>query len=152
MSTLLRAAIAKAALYTPVPPRTAYGYYNPPAAPADASASAKRYLQLCLELRCAPLVAAVFERISTAGFAPAQAQECARSVLIPLVAWCAERMRARPEDRAALEAHIQELRERAVGLYLDWMAANASVVGRAEVAKAVDVTVVEGKPEVFMEK
>ncbi|GJE87366.1 hypothetical protein PsYK624_034490 [Phanerochaete sordida] len=154
VSSLLSAAIAKTVFFKPAPAQPAYynswRYPPQPQAPAtDYTVVAKSCIQTCVVLGCAELVGAVLARVGdTATLNARRAQECARTLMLPVVAACAERMRVAPQS-VPQDAFVM-LKEKAVTLYFDGFAANAAGVTRADVAALVGATLADGDATVFV--
>ena len=109
----------------------------------------KQCVQLCTDLSCGSLVPSIFDRVTNvASFAAADAQGRAKTVLLPLVAWCLELRRTSPG--IVPEASFEKLRSTGVQLYLDWLAANPTALAREHVATLSQAIVVDGDPTSFM--
>lgn len=114
ISALLAAAISKATIYTPPPPppkpEDFYSYlkpFQPPAPPFDPTFEAKRYTQLCFDLRCLELVASVVDRaLNAPGLSPADVQDCVTTVLVPLFTTLLT-LSADPPTRHAISPALQ---------------------------------------------
>ena len=157
ISTLLGAAIASATFFTPAPPpplRLAHANWHipqPPPPTVDHAALAKRYTQTCVALGCPDLVGTVLDRAGdTAALTPPHAQECARTVMLPLVAACADHMREKPDS--VLRDKLEGLRAKAMGLYLEWFAAKKESLTRLDVAGLIEVAVVDGDASTLVER
>ncbi|GJE87377.1 hypothetical protein PsYK624_034600 [Phanerochaete sordida] len=157
ISALLRAGIAKAPFFVPTLPKPPVPFGrayqrappSPPPPATDRAALAKRYVQTCVVLGCADLVGAVLARVGdTSTLDAAQARECARAVMTPVVAACAQRMRGAPGSVPAEEFAV--LREKAVRLVFEAFAENAAHVTRADVAALIGATLVDGDATTFV--
>lgn len=152
MPTLLTTAISKAILYKPKPapayPYT-YGYNRPAPAADEPDKAAKTYVRICFQLGCPQLVGAVIERvISSSNATPADAEDCARSVMLPLAAFVTKQLRAHPA--APPVPQLETLRTTAMKLYLDWVEKNSRLMDRGEVAKLLAMCVVNRDPTVLI--
>ena len=157
ISTLLSAAIASATFFRPAPPplpRFAYASWHLPQLPppaVDHAVLAKCYMQTCVALGCPDLVGAVLDRAGdTAALTPPHAQECARMVMLPLVAACADHMREKLDS--VLRDKLEELRAKAMELYLEWFAAKKESLTRLDVAGLIEVAVVDGDASMLVER
>ena len=82
--------------------------------------------------------------------AGSRARECARAMMTPVVAACAERMRTAPGSVPAGE--FEALREKAVRLVFEAFAENAAHVTRADVAALIGATLVDGDATTFVNR
>lgn len=75
----------------------------------------KKFIELCLDLRCKELVGTVMERVlqsAGSGTSALWTQDYAQAVMLPLIAFCAERMRVNAEDVPSAE--LKKLQETGV--------------------------------------
>lgn len=154
ISALLSAGIRKATFFTPRKPQPSYySYYGkPPQAPTeDRAALAKRYLQTCVVLGCPDLVGNVLEKVGdTTALQALHAQECARNVMLPVIAACAERMRTSPNS--VPKAQLESLKDRAVALYFEWFVANTTTVTQLDIRALMNAVIVDGDATMFVDK
>lgn len=157
ISTLLSAGITKAAFFKPPsPPQQAYyPSWNRPSQPqvsaGDRAELAKRYVQTCIVLGCPELVGNMLDKVGdTSALEAKHAQECARTVMLPVVAACVERMRGTPES--VPKEKFEKLKENAVKLYFEWFIANTRAVTRPDVVALINAVVVDGNAATFVRK
>ncbi|GJE87332.1 hypothetical protein PsYK624_034150 [Phanerochaete sordida] len=121
-----------------------------PHGPADQTAHARRCIKLCVDTGCANLVPSTIDRIvDVSALSPGDAQGSARTVMLPLLAWCMDAKNQEDGAQAVPDACIDKLRETGVKLYLDWCASNFGY-NRAYVATLVRATATDGDPTRFM--
>lgn len=149
---LLSTAISKATFYKPKPSQPTYYYYanRPPTTTVTGDLDiSKKYVQLCFDLQCPQLIGTVVDRIiNISGFSPSDAQECAKSVMLPLATFLTEQIRLNPAVGPIPQ--VGELRTTAIKFYLDWVENNPRSLDKQEVTKLLDMCVVNGDPAVFM--
>ncbi|TFL04375.1 hypothetical protein BDV98DRAFT_590190 [Pterulicium gracile] len=76
------------------------------------------------------------------------AEECAQSVMLPLVAFCAERRSTHPADIP--DVAFKKLQKKAVKLYLDWVVRRPELFTRAEMTTLLKATALYADCEVFV--
>ena len=149
--TLLTTAISQATLYKPKPllVNPLYRIHRPGTIVDEPDKAAKIYVQKCFKLGCPQLVGTVIERvISSSSATPTDAEDCAKSIMLPLATFVTEQLRVHPE--APPIPQVETLRTTAMKLYLDWVAKNSRLMDRREVAKLLAMCVVNGDATVFM--
>lgn len=136
VSKLVQAVITKTTFYEPGGAR-------------DQSTGAKDCIRLCANLGCSPLISSVIDHArNVSDLASHDVLECARAVMLPLVAWCAELRRTNPG--IIPDPGFDKLRRTGLKLYLRWLEVNAAKVERAHVATLVQAAVVDEDPTAFM--
>ncbi|KAA1473716.1 hypothetical protein DENSPDRAFT_823200 [Dentipellis sp. KUC8613] len=114
------------------------------------SATAEKYASVCFTVGCPNRVSDIINRITdVSSLSVQQAQECAKDVMLPLVAYCAASIPIKP-DLAAIHG-FDKLQQIGITLYLDWVYANAGGLTKQEFEKVLNAVVLNGDPTAFLE-
>lgn len=142
VSSLLQAAISKTTFYAP----NMYSYSSKPS--HGKGGEAAKFIKLSVELECPALAKTVVERVmDTSQWSAVQAQECAKYVMVPLVPFLADYTRDKPDLVGSL---MDALRETTVRLYMDWIVAYVPRLTKADFAKVVRASLVDGDYKLLM--
>ncbi|TFY70328.1 hypothetical protein EVG20_g2677, partial [Dentipellis fragilis] len=152
ISTILKQAIANEIFFISKPPPPVGPYYRPTVAvrTVSQSATAEKYTSVCVTVGCPNRVSDIIDRITDiSSLSVQQAQECAKDVMLPLVAYCAASIFPKP-DLAKIHG-FEKLRQLGISLYLDWVCANAGGLTKQEFEKVLNAVVLNGDPTAFLE-
>lgn len=158
VSSLLAAAISRACFFKPTAsvqaPHYGYPYYNakPPAPQPDFLTLAKVYIIAARDLGQSHLANSVIDRImDVSKFNAAQAQECARKVMVPLVKFLGQASSLPLDgDRLQLPARFPQLQQEGLRLYSDWLSNSPSGLTQEQFETLVDAALAGGNADLFL--
>ncbi|KAA1473725.1 hypothetical protein DENSPDRAFT_823223 [Dentipellis sp. KUC8613] len=153
ISTILKRAISKVSFFKPSPePRHAWSRYVSSTKTQTVSPSdlAEKYVSICFAVGCPDRVSDIVTKVmDVSPLSASDAQECARNVMLPLATYCTALL-LKNSDVTSIKG-LNKLRHTGIKLYLDWICATADWLTKAEFEKLLNVTVLDGNPQVFLE-
>ncbi|KAA1473722.1 hypothetical protein DENSPDRAFT_291262 [Dentipellis sp. KUC8613] len=153
ISNILQQSISKATFFKPQPrpPTELYLRAQPVKAPTvSQSALAEQYVSTCIAVGCRDRVSDIIDRvIDVSALSTHDARECAKDLMLPLVAYC-DTLRLADPDTAAIHG-LDKLRQIGVKIYLDWLSVHASRLTKQDFEKFLDIAVFKGDPQMLLE-
>ncbi|TFY70329.1 hypothetical protein EVG20_g2676 [Dentipellis fragilis] len=151
ISTILKQAISKETFHAMPPSHPTWPYYTGgQTAKVPAVPTAENYISACFAVGCPNRVSDIIDRITdVSSLSAQQAQKCAKDLLLPLVAYCANLMITNSEIESV--NGLEKLQHIGIQLHLDWVRENPDVLTKEEFTKLLNAAVLKGDPRMLSE-